>query len=138
MKKLPKIHVVKTGKVVEGQTYRFYIGYKDGEIVCLALSQYGWLTFGMLCEELSEELRDAVFEETPVFLDVYHNPAFRVYSPVAKFWSQRPMGRFEEKHGGSFLTEEMEKEWKEALGMMVIFSPCGRSAGQPEDPPKND
>lgn len=135
MKKLPKVHVVKTGKVVEGQTYRVYVGRKDEEIVCLALSQYGWLTIGMLPEELPEELRDATFEETPVFLDVYHNPVFRVYSPVAKFWSQRPMGHFEERHGGSYLTEEMEKEWREALGMMVIFSPYGRSS---EKPPGED
>ena len=127
MSYLPRISIVRDRQVEEGYQYRVFIGRKDGEIVCLALSRYGALTIPILLLEV-----DAIFSESTVFVDVYQSPHSDKKDIVAKFWSQKHTYCYEEEPFDPFLNDNTKEEWAEVLGVDVSFYPYGGPANKPE------
>lgn len=121
MPELPKIIIVKDSAIRMNRRYHLFAGRVDGEVAYLALSLYGALTREML----RQQVPGVPFEETLVFVDIFHehHQPSKHPGPLAKFWSQRPICRIDEEPFRSFAEGRVE-EWKAAISMAaVIFSP---------------
>ena len=123
---LPRIHVVKDQHVEEGYQYQVFVGRKNGEIVCLALSRYGELTIPMLLLEVDSE-----FTSSTVFADVYTVVGFGAHI-IVQFWSKKCDYCYDEEPFGPYMNDLTEEAWKQVLGLPVSFYPFGGVANYPE------
>lgn len=130
MNALPMIHVVgEDSSVKENTQYTLWVGKKDNEIVCLALSRYvDVMTQAQLLLEV-----DAEFAKSTVVVDVYIDPQYQDVGVIAKFWSTKYGFAYGEQELDPFLNDDTEQRWKEILNVgSVSFYPWGGPSDKPE------
>ena len=131
MPDLPRIHVVGREQVKDGHQYTLWIGRKDGEIVCLALSPLkDILTVPKLLLEV-----DAEFQKTTAVMDVYTDPRYPRLGVCAQFWSTKHQYAYIEEPLDPFLNDNTEERWRQILGVPVSFYPFGGPSDKPENFP---
>ena len=127
----PKIHVVGGGRVQTNRRYKLFVGKKNGEVVCLALSCFDDnTTLAMLLTEV-----DAEFIGTTCMVDIFEERAISDDCVIAKFWSPKFIYAYHEKILDSFLNDNTEEIWNESLGAIVSFYPYGGPAYAPGEYP---
>jgi len=122
-----QIHIVGNEQIESGYQYRIYVGWKNDEIICLALSRYHSIR---TIEKLSLEV-DAQFKGSSVFVDVYgpKNPGSKI---TARFWSSRHLYCYREEYFSLFMNDDNRTDWSRILGANVTFYPFGGPADKPD------
>lgn len=125
---LPRILLIDVeSSIQKGNRYSIYVGYKDDEIVCLALSRYNdTYTVGKLMLET-----DVCFHSSTVFVDVYGDSK-RPSVIIARFWSKVYVYCSREEPFDLLTNDNTKAEWSARLGADVSFDPLGGPKTYPE------